>query len=159
MDEEHDDSFKQDSDLRYNARNLAVWRAKQSGCPIVLGSATPSLESWHKAKTGAYTLLSLPHRANPAAKLPEITLLDTGRLPLENGFSPQALSLLKDNLQRGGMSLVYLNRRGFAPALFCGDCGHTPKWCCTSARANCAATIAISASPSRTHAANAAIRI
>ena len=125
VDEEHDDSFKQDSDLRYNARNLAVWRAKQSGCPIVLGSATPSLESWHKAKTGAYTLLSLPHRANPAAKLPEITLLNTGRLPLENGFSPQALSLLKDNLQRGGMSLVYLNRRGFAPALFCGDCGHT----------------------------------
>uniref|UniRef100_UPI0035A01606 replication restart helicase PriA n=1 Tax=Neisseria dentiae TaxID=194197 RepID=UPI0035A01606 len=125
VDEEHDGSFKQDNELRYQARDLAVWRAKQSGCPIVLGSATPSLESWHKAQNGAYRLLELAERARTAAKLPQVEILNVGRLKLDNGFSPQALKLLQHNYQQGGMSLVYLNRRGFAPALFCGDCGHT----------------------------------
>ena len=125
VDEEHDGSFKQDNELRYHARDLAVWRAKQSGCPVVLGSATPSLESWHKAQSGAYRLLQLTERAHTAAKLPQVDILNVGRLKLDNGFSPQALQLLKQNFEAGGMSLVYLNRRGFAPALFCGDCGHT----------------------------------
>ena len=125
VDEEHDGSFKQDNELRYHARDLAVWRAKQSGCPVVLGSATPSLESWHKAQSGAYRLLQLSERAHAAAQLPEVDILNVGRLKLDNGFSPQALQLLKQNFEAGGMSLVYLNRRGFAPALFCGDCGHT----------------------------------
>ena len=125
VDEEHDGSFKQDNELRYHARDLAVWRAKQSGCPIVLGSATPSLESWHKAQSGAYHLLQLTERAHTAAQLPQVDILNVGRLKLDNGFSPQALQLLKQNFEAGGMSLVYLNRRGFAPALFCGDCGHT----------------------------------
>lgn len=125
VDEEHDGSFKQDNELRYHARDLAVWRAKQSGCPIVLGSATPSLESWHKAQSGAYRLLQLTERAHTAAQLPQVDILNVGRLKLDNGFSPQALQLLKQNFEAGGMSLVYLNRRGFAPALFCGDCGHT----------------------------------
>ncbi|UOO77218.1 primosomal protein N' [Neisseria sp. Dent CA1/247] len=125
VDEEHDSSFKQDNELRYQARDLAVWRARQSSCPIVLGSATPSLESWHKAQTGAYQLLELTERAHSAAQLPQVDILDVRRLPLDNGFSPQALKLLKTNHEQGGMSLVYLNRRGFAPALFCGDCGHT----------------------------------
>ena len=125
VDEEHDGSFKQDNELRYHARDLAVWRAKQSGCPVVLGSATPSLESWHKAKSGAYRLLQLTERAHAAAQLPQVDILNVGRLKLDNGFSPQALQLLKQNFEAGGMSLVYLNRRGFAPALFCGDCGHT----------------------------------
>ncbi|MBH2057768.1 primosomal protein N' [Neisseria meningitidis] len=125
VDEEHDGSFKQDNELRYNARDLAVWRAKQSGCPVVLGSATPSLESWHKAKSGAYRLLQLTERAHTAAQLPQVDILNVGRLKLDNGFSPQALQLLKQNFEAGGMSLVYLNRRGFAPALFCGDCGYT----------------------------------
>ena len=125
VDEEHDGSFKQDNELRYHARDLAVWRAKQSGCPIVLGSATPSLESWHKAQSGAYRLLQLTERAHAAAQLPQVSILNVGRLKLDNGFSPQALQLLKQNFEAGGMSLVYLNRRGFAPALFCGDCGHT----------------------------------
>ena len=125
VDEEHDGSFKQDNELRYHARDLAVWRAKQSGCPIVLGSATPSLESWHKAQSGAYRLLQLTERAHTAAQLPQVEILNVGRLKLDNGFSPQALQLLKQNFEAGGMSLVYLNRRGFAPALFCGDCGHT----------------------------------
>ena len=125
VDEEHDGSFKQDNELRYHARDLAVWRAKQSGCPIILGSATPSLESWHKAQSGAYRLLQLTERAHAAAQLPQVDILNVGRLKLDNGFSPQALQLLKQNFEAGGMSLVYLNRRGFAPALFCGDCGHT----------------------------------
>ena len=125
VDEEHDSSFKQDNELRYHARDLAVWRAKQSGCPVVLGSATPSLESWHKAQSGAYRLLQLTERAHTAAQLPQVEILNVGRLKLDNGFSPQALQLLKQNFEAGGMSLVYLNRRGFAPALFCGDCGHT----------------------------------
>lgn len=125
VDEEHDGSFKQDNELRYHARDLAVWRAKQSGCPVVLGSATPSLESWHKAQSGVYRLLQLTERAHASAQLPQVEILNVGRLKLDNGFSPQALQLLKQNFEAGGMSLVYLNRRGFAPALFCGDCGHT----------------------------------
>ncbi|HEZ0716194.1 TPA: primosomal protein N' [Neisseria meningitidis] len=125
VDEEHDGSFKQDNELRYHARDLAVWRAKQGGCPIILGSATPSLESWHKAQSGAYRLLQLTERAHTAAQLPQVDILNVDRLKLDNGFSPQALQLLKQNFEAGGMSLVYLNRRGFAPALFCGDCGHT----------------------------------
>ena len=125
VDEEHDGSFKQDNELRYHARDLAVWRAKQSGCPIILGSATPSLESWYKAQSGTYRLLQLTERAHTAAQLPQVDILNVGRLKLDNGFSPQALQLLKQNFEAGGMSLVYLNRRGFAPALFCGDCGHT----------------------------------
>lgn len=124
VDEEHDSSFKQDSDLRYHARDLAVWRAQAAGCPVVLGSATPSLESWQQARNGRYRLLELSGRANPNARLPEISLLDTGRLKLDNGFSPQALKLLQHNFRQGGLSLVYLNRRGYAPALFCGDCGY-----------------------------------
>lgn len=125
VDEEHDNSFKQDNELRYNARDLAVWRARQAACPIVLGSATPSLETWHKAQSGAYTLLTLSHRANELAQLPDIHTIDVRRVRLDNGFSPQALDLLKKNFANGGLSLVYVNRRGFAPALFCGDCGHT----------------------------------
>ncbi|MCP2039898.1 primosomal protein N' (replication factor Y) [Neisseria sp. HSC-16F19] len=124
VDEEHDGSFKQDSELRYQARDLALWRAQQAGCPVVLGSATPSLESWHKAQSGRYTLLSLNRRAHAAARLPQIGLADVRRQPLEHGFSARALQLLRDNYAAGGMSLVYINRRGFAPALFCGDCGH-----------------------------------
>ena len=125
VDEEHDSSFKQENELRYHARDLAVWRAQQAACPIVLGSATPSLESWHKAQSGAYRLLELGERAHAAAQLPQVQILDVRRLKLDNGFSEPALKLLQQNFQQGGMSLVYLNRRGFAPALFCGDCGHT----------------------------------
>ena len=125
VDEEHDGSFKQENELRYQARDLAVWRAQQAACPIVLGSATPSLESWQKAQSGAYSLLELGARAHTSAALPQVDVLDVRRLPLDNGFSAPALKLLQDNFKQGGMSLVYLNRRGFSPALFCGDCGHT----------------------------------
>ena len=124
VDEEHDTSFKQDNELRYHARDLAIWRAKQSACPIVLGSATPSLETWHKAQSGVYRLLSLTERAHLHAQPPQVEIVNVSRVQLDNGFSPPALQLLKANYQQGGMSLVYLNRRGFAPALFCSDCGH-----------------------------------
>lgn len=125
VDEEHDSSFKQDSDLRYHARDLAIWRAHQVNCPIVLGSATPSLETWQKAQDGRHQLLSLTQRAHQNAKLPEIHLLDIRHLTLNNGLSQPVIELLKENQKKGGLSLVYLNRRGFAPALFCSECGHT----------------------------------
>lgn len=124
VDEEHDASFKQDSELRYQARDLAVWRAQQAACPVVLGSATPSLESWRQAHSGRYTLLRLARRAHASARLPQIRLLDVRRQTLEQGLAAQTLQCLRDNHATGGMSLVYLNRRGFAPALFCGDCSH-----------------------------------
>ena len=124
VDEEHDASFKQDNELRYHARDLAVWRGKQSACPVVLGSATPSLESWHKAQSSGYRQLELTQRAHRAARPPQVEILDVRRQQLDNGFSQQALKLIQENHQNGGLTLVYLNRRGFAPALFCGDCGH-----------------------------------
>lgn len=125
VDEEHDSSFKQDNELRYHARDLAVWRAKDSSCPIVLGSATPSLESWHKAHSQQYQMLTLTQRAHTTAVMPQISILDIRHQPLDQGFSNLALQYLQQNFHQGGLSLVYLNRRGFAPALFCSDCGHT----------------------------------
>ena len=125
VDEEHDYSFKQESELRYQARDLAVWRARQAACPVVLGSATPSLESWYKTRHGDYQLLQLSERAHSNAQLPQIHLLDIRRLPLDNGISDIIKQKLQTNVARGGLSMVYLNRRGFAPALFCDACGHT----------------------------------
>ena len=125
VDEEHDYSFKQESELRYQARDLAVWRAQQAGCPIVLGSATPSLESWYKAQQKDYQLLQLSERAHISAQLPQIHLVDIRRLPLDNGLSDIIKQKLQTNFANGGLSMVYLNRRGFATALFCAACGHT----------------------------------
>ncbi|PIT15619.1 primosomal protein N' [Snodgrassella alvi] len=125
VDEEHDYSFKQESELRYQARDLAVWRARQTNCPIVLGSATPSLESWYKTQQGDYQLLQLSERAHASAQLPQIHLLDIRRLALDNGLSDIIKQKLQANFANGGLSMVYLNRRGFAPALFCAACGHT----------------------------------
>lgn len=125
VDEEHDGSFKQEDELRYHARDLALWRAKQADCPIVLGSATPSLESYQNAKKGKFTLLTLTQRANKAATLPEIYLDNVSKQKLDNGFAPLAIKTLQKNFEQGGLSLVYLNRRGFAPALVCTDCGYS----------------------------------
>ncbi len=125
VDEEHDASFKQDDELRYHARDLALWRANTERCPIILGSATPSLESFHKARQGKYQLLTLTERANKVAVLPEIQLEDVRRQRLEDGFSARAIELLKKNFVKGNLSLVYLNRRGFAPALVCTACGYS----------------------------------
>ncbi len=125
VDEEHDSSFKQDNELRYQARDLAIWRAKQASCPIVLGSATPSLETWHKANSGQYQLLRLPERAHQQATLPKIYLDNIARQKTENGFGALACQALQKNYQKGGLSLVYLNRRGFSPVLMCTDCAHS----------------------------------
>jgi len=121
VDEEHDASYKQQEGLRYSARDLAIWRAHDARIPVVLGSATPSLESWHKAQQGRYRLLALPQRAR-SVSLPTIQIVDTRRLDLQQGFSPQLLAAMTTHLQRGEQVLVFLNRRGYAPVLRCGAC-------------------------------------
>ena len=122
VDEEHDTSYKQQEGLRYSARDLAVWRARDRDIPVVLGSATPSLESWHHAERGNYLRLSLARRAR-VVELPEVRLVDTRRLALQQGFSPQLLEAIGQRLEQGEQALVFLNRRGYAPVLTCGSCG------------------------------------
>jgi len=121
VDEEHETSYKQQEGLRYSARDLAIWRAHDLNIPVVLGSATPSLESWHHAQTGQYRLLTLAARARPV-ELPTIKLIDTRRLELQQGFAPALLQAMHTHLARGEQVLVFLNRRGFAPVLRCGSC-------------------------------------
>jgi len=122
VDEEHDPSYKQQEGLRYSARDLAIWRARDRGVPVVLGSATPSLETWHHAQTGRYLLLSLPHRAL-AAEPPRIRLLDTRNQKLRQGLAPPLLQAVAQRLENGEQSLIFLNRRGYAPVLHCEACG------------------------------------
>jgi primosomal protein N' (replication factor Y) len=121
VDEEHDASFKQQDGLRYSARDLALLRAKRRGVPALLGSATPSLESYAHARAGRYTLLSLPSR--PGATLPQIRCIDTRRERLNHGLSQALLQAIGARLARGEQSLVFVNRRGYAPALVCPACG------------------------------------
>jgi len=121
VDEEHDASYKQQEGLRYSARDLAIWRAHDARIPVVLGSATPSLESWHKAQQGQYRLLTLAARARQVS-LPTMQLVDTRKLDLQQGFSPHLLAAMTTHLQRGEQVLVFLNRRGYAPVLRCGAC-------------------------------------
>ena len=123
VDEEHDPAYKQLEGMRYHARDLAVWRARQREVPIVLGSATPSPESWSNVQNGRYQRLDLPERAHAAAVLPSITLLDMRRLSLDEGLSPQLLEALAQGLAEGEQSLLFINRRGYAPVLTCTACG------------------------------------
>ncbi|MDZ7584368.1 MAG: primosomal protein N', partial [Thiobacillus sp.] len=122
VDEEHDASFKQQDSLRYSARDVAIARGKQRGVPVVLGSATPSLESYAQATTGRYRLIELQQRAISQAQLPDIELVDLKHIPLDNGLTRPALLALNETLGRGEQSLVFLNRRGYAPALYCPSC-------------------------------------
>ena len=129
VDEEHDASFKQQDGLRYSARDVAVFRAKQLGIPIVLGSATPSLETFHHATSGRYRLLGLNRRAVAEAP-PEVVCVDTRREKLQDGLSAALIAELGKRLERGEQSLVFLNRRGYAPVLACAACGwisHCPR--------------------------------
>ncbi|AOB41016.1 primosomal protein N' [Bordetella parapertussis] len=129
VDEEHDPSYKQQEGLRYSARDLAIWRARDLDIPVVLGSATPSLESWQHAERGRYLRLTLPGRAR-ASSLPEIRLIDTRRLQLKQGLAPQFIEAIGQRLERGEQSLVFLNRRGYAPVLHCASCAwvsHCPR--------------------------------
>ena len=122
VDEEHDPSYKQQDGLRYSARDLAIWRAHDLGIAVVLGSATPSLESWVHAERKHYQRLDLPARAR-AVPLPSIRLVDTRRLKMDHGMSPQLLSAMHARLDNKEQVLVFLNRRGYAPALHCTSCG------------------------------------
>ncbi len=123
VDEEHDASYKQMDGLKYSARDLAITRAHQAGCPVILGSATPSLESWHKATTGVYRLLQMTDRAVALAKLPAVELINTQNHPMHDGLAEPVLAALKQTFEKGEQSIVFLNRRGYAPVLACGACG------------------------------------
>ncbi|MCE1181572.1 MAG: primosomal protein N' [Rhodocyclales bacterium] len=123
VDEEHDASFKQQDGMRYSARDVAVFRARQFDIPIVLGSATPSLESWANAQGGRYGMITLKERANPQAQLPAVHVLDTRKLVLQEGVSQPLIAAIEARLERGEQSLVFLNRRGYAPVLACPACG------------------------------------
>jgi primosomal protein N' (replication factor Y) len=122
VDEEHDASYKQQEGVRYSARDIAVWRARQRDVPVVLGSATPSLESWYHARSERYALQTLNQRA-VAATLPAIRCIDTRRMKLDEGLSPNLQAAIEQRLARGEQSLVFLNRRGYAPVLSCPSCG------------------------------------
>lgn len=123
VDEEHDPSFKQQDGLRYSARDVAIFRASQRGVPIVLGSATPSLESWHNAQSGRYKLLKLTQRAVQPATLPIVRCMDVTKLPLQDGLSEPLLTAIEARLQRKEQSLIFINRRGYSPVLMCSACG------------------------------------
>ncbi len=123
VDEEHDQSFKQQEGLRYSARDLAIVRAKQLDVPVILGSATPTLEMLQHCQTGNYEHIRLPVRAG-GAKPPTIHLIDTVRTPATDGISEPLSAAIESHLSAGGQALIFLNRRGFAPTLICGSCGH-----------------------------------
>jgi len=126
VDEEHEPAYKQDDGLRYNGRDLAIIRAQLSSCPVILGSATPSITSYYNAKSGKYTLLTMKNRVygNP---LPEVKIIDLQKekkIRPDLLFSNQLINSIRDNLKKGQQSLLFLNRRGFAGFMLCRDCGH-----------------------------------
>ena len=121
VDEEHDPSFKQNYGFRYSARDLAVVRAQQRGVPIVLGSATPALETWLNATTNRYTLLRLPNRINNTP--PRIHCVTTRDVRLQGGLAPVLIAAISRRLAANEQVLIFINRRGYAPVLLCHDCG------------------------------------
>ena len=123
VDEEQDASFKQQEGIRYSARDLAIVRARAADVPVLLSSATPSLETYRRALAGKYALVRLTRRAIESAALPAIRLIDTRKHPTQDGFAAPILDAIGERLARGEQSLVFLNRRGFAPALACPACG------------------------------------
>lgn len=129
VDEEHDPSYKQQEGARYSARDLAVWRGQREGAKVMLGSATPSLESWHQSRPaagedagGRYLRLAMPSRIGAVA-LPAVRLVDMNLQPPRTVLSGALLDAIGQRIARGEQSMVFLNRRGYAPVLACGDCG------------------------------------
>lgn len=122
VDEEHDPSLRQHEGLRYSGRDLAVLRGRLEGVPVVLGSATPSLETLRHAREGRYALSRLPERPG-ASTHPRVSLVDLRRHPAVEGLSAPLLASMQAHLDADGQVLLFLNRRGFAPALFCSSCG------------------------------------
>lgn len=129
IDEEHESSYKQEDYPRYHARDIAQWRSQYHKCPLILGSATPSLETYARAEKGVYELLSLPNRVNQQA-LPEIEIVDM-RTELSSGnrsmFSEQLRKSIQQRLDRNEQIVLFLNRRGYASFMLCRDCGHVPQ--------------------------------
>ena len=126
LDEEHDASFKQQEGFRYSARDVAVKRAQLESLPVVLGSATPSLETLYNAAQGRYSQLVLAERAG-AAQHPDIAVLDVRKQPMFDGLSSALVNTMRRHLNAGGQVLVFLNRRGYAPTMLCHDCGWVAK--------------------------------
>lgn len=128
MDEEHDSSYKQADNPRYQTRDVAKWRAAYNHCPVVLGSATPSLESRARAMKGVYTLLSLPHRINRHA-LPHVSIVDmkTEMAKHQSALSTQLADAIQDRLDKHEQIILLLNRRGYSAFLMCRDCGYVPR--------------------------------
>ncbi len=122
VDEEHDLSFKQQDGFRYSARDLALVRARRRECPVILGSATPSLESLRNAQTGRYAHLLLLERAGNAVP-PRLDILDIRSVHLDAGISPTLFRMMQEEIQAGNQTLLFLNRRGYSPLLSCYDCG------------------------------------
>lgn len=132
IDEEHDSSYKQQDSMRYHARDVALVRAKRLNIPVVLGSATPALESWYNAtgsqaqsdqkQVSKYGLLTLRQRAVTAAQLPQIDCIDTTKVNLQHGLTPQLVTALRSRLERKEQSLLFINRRGYSPVLLCSAC-------------------------------------
>ncbi len=129
VDEEHDPSYKQQEGARYSARDLAVWRGQREGAKVILGSATPSLESWHQSRPaegedpgGRYVRLSMPSRIGTGA-LPAVRIVDMNLQPPKTVLSAALLDAIGQRIARGEQSMVFLNRRGYAPVLACADCG------------------------------------
>jgi len=126
IDEEHDLSYKQQDGFRYHARDVAVMRARQEDVPVLLGSATPSIESLFNAQRGRYRRLALPERAGNALH-PRLKLLDIRQRPLEDGMSEPLIKAMELHLAQDNQVLVFLNRRGYAPTVLCHDCGWVAK--------------------------------
>ncbi len=122
VDEEHDASLKQQEGFRYHGRDLAIKRAQLLNIPIVLGSATPALESLHNVQTGRYHYYRLEQRPNNA-RPPQLQVQDTRPFELQAGLTPASLQAIRQTLARGEQAMVFLNRRGFAPSLYCPSCG------------------------------------
>ncbi len=123
VDEEHDVSFKQQEGFGYHARDVAIWRARDLGVPVVLGSATPSLESWRNRALGRYHGVFLPQRARAGAAPPVMQLLDVRRLPMQAGLSAPLRAAIEQHWQARGQVMLFLNRRGYAQSLLCHSCG------------------------------------
>ena len=121
VDEEHDPAYKQDTGFRYSARDVAVWRARRLGVRVVLASATPSLESFRNAFDGRYRLLSMPTRIGRAGE-PRLRIIDLNQHASRKSLSTPMLAAIDEHLKRGNQILLFLNRRGFAPVLYCSSC-------------------------------------
>ena len=127
VDEEHDTSYKQEDMVRYHARNVALWRGEAHGCPVILGSATPSVTSYYKAKQGEYQLLELPHRIFEQP-MPKVTIVDMKEEILHGNysvFSDAMSSLIQKTLNEHNQMIILLNRRGYSTFVMCRDCGET----------------------------------